>query len=125
MAVVIRNVDEAEQADVQLEGVKGATMAIMVGRDDGAPNFAIRHIVVEAGGHTPQHHHNYEHEVYVISGRGDILLEGERRPIRGGDVIYVPADEEHQFRADADGEGLRFLCAVPVTRNCGEPVPAS
>lgn len=125
MAVVIRNIDEAERSEVQMEGVKGATMAIMVGRGDGAPNFAIRQFVVEPGGHTPQHSHDYEHEVFVVSGAGDILLEGERHPIRGGDVIYVPAEEEHQFRADAGGEGLRFLCAVPVTRNCGEPVPAS
>lgn len=125
MAVVIRNIDEAERSEVRMEGVKGATMAIMVGRGDGAPNFAIRQFVVEPGGHTPRHSHDYEHEVFVVSGEGDILLEGERHPIRGGDVIYVPADEEHQFRSDAGGEGLRFLCAVPVTRNCGEPVPAS
>ena len=42
----------------------------------------------------------------------------------GGDVIYVPADEVHQFRASSD-EALRFLCIVPVTRNCGDPVPGS
>ncbi|MFI4897232.1 MAG: cupin domain-containing protein [Phycisphaerales bacterium JB059] len=125
MAVVIRNIDEAERSEVQMEGVRGATMAVMVGREDGAPNFAVRQFVVEPGGHTPRHSHDYEHEVFVVSGSGDILLEGTRHPIRGGDVIYVPADEEHQFRADGAGEGLRFLCAVPVTRNCGEPVPGS
>jgi quercetin dioxygenase-like cupin family protein len=38
-------------------------------------------------------------------------------------VIYVPADQEHQFVAgDA---GLRFLCLVPVTRNCGDATPGS
>ncbi len=125
MSAVIRNIDEAEQAEIEMEGVRGASMAIMVGRSDGAPNFAIRHICVEPGGHTPQHQHDYEHEVFVISGRGDILLGGERHAIRGGDVIYVPVEEEHQFRADAQGEGLRFLCAVPMTRDCGDPVPAS
>lgn len=125
MAPVIRNIDEVERVDVQMEGVSGATMAIMVGRADGAPNFALRQFVVEPGGHTPRHSHDYEHEVYVVSGRGDVLLEGERRPIRAGDVIYVPAHEEHQFRAHEEGDGLRFLCAVPVTRSCGEPTPAS
>ena len=46
MAVVIRNIDEAERTEVMMDGVKGATMAIMVGRDDGAPIFAARQFVV-------------------------------------------------------------------------------
>ena len=123
MAVIIRNIDSTEQSPVQMEGVRGATMSIMIGRDDGAPNFALRQFSVEPGGHTPQHSHDYEHEVYVVSGAGTVLLEGERHPITAGDVIYVPAEQEHQFRA---GEaGLRFLCAVPVNRDCGDPVPGS
>jgi len=122
--MLIRNIDETPKSEVQMPGVKGATMSIMVGRDDGAPNFALRQFGVAAGGHTPRHSHDYEHEVYVISGTGEVLLDGEYRPIRGGDVIYVPADHEHQFRA-SDDESLRFLCVVPVTRNCGEPVPGS
>ena len=98
-------------------------MAIMVGRADGAPNFALRSFRVEAGGHTPRHSHDYEHEVYVVSGSGTVLLGGERKPIGAGDVVYVPADEEHQFRADE--VGLRFLCLVPVERNCGGDTPGS
>jgi len=58
-----------------------------------------------------------------MSGSGEVLLEGEYRPIRAGDIVYVPADEEHQFRAGPDG--LHFLCLVPVTRNCGDPTPGS
>ncbi|GJM19916.1 MAG: hypothetical protein DHS20C14_21290 [Phycisphaeraceae bacterium] len=122
--MVIRNIDEIPMAPVAMDGVDGASMAIMVGREDGAPNFALRQFRVEAGGHTPLHAHDYEHEVYVVAGSGTAHLTGEDRPIRAGDVLYVPADQEHQFRADT-GEGLRFLCVVPVERNCGGPVPGS
>ncbi|MAY73475.1 MAG: cupin [Phycisphaerae bacterium] len=121
---VIRNIDDTPRSPVQMDGVSGASMAIMVGREDGAPNFALRQFEVEPGGHTPRHSHDYEHEVYVVSGTGEILLEGAYRPIRGGDVIYVPAEEEHQFRASG-ADPLRFLCAVPVSRNCGDPTPGS
>lgn len=122
--MLIRNIDQTSRSPVKMEGVKGATMAVMVGREDGAPNFALRQFEIEPGGNTPRHAHDYEHEVYVVSGEGEVLLEGQYRPVRGGDVIYVPADQEHQFRASAQ-EALRFLCIVPVTRNCGDPVPGS
>lgn len=121
--MVIRNIDDVPTAAPDLPGVSGVEMAVMVGRDDGAPNFALRQFKVDAGGHTPQHSHDYEHEVFVVAGSGDVLLGGKRQRIRSGDVIYVPADHEHQFRAGEDG--LRFLCLVPATRNCGEPTPGS
>ncbi len=121
--MLIRNIDQVPLAPVQMPGTEGATMAVMVGREDGAPNFALRQIRVESGGHTPRHSHDYEHEVFIVSGSGTILLEGSERPLRAGDVVYVPADEEHQFKAS--DQGLRFLCLVPVSRNCGGVTPGS
>ncbi len=98
-------------------------MAMMVGRDDGAPHFSMRQFIVDPGGHSPHHSHDYEHEVYIVEGTGTVLLEGKENPIRQGDVVYVPADEVHQFKAGE--QGLRFLCLVPVDRNCGDPTPGS
>ena len=120
---LIRNLNDAARKPVQMDGVKGVTMAVMVGREHGAPNFALRQFVVEPGGHSPRHSHDYEHEVYVVAGGGTVLLNGREQPIKGGDVVYVPADHEHQFRANPGG--MTFLCLVPVTRNCGDPTPGS
>ncbi|MEL6798050.1 MAG: cupin domain-containing protein [Planctomycetota bacterium] len=120
---MIRNIDREPMQKVEMPGAAGASMAIMVGRADGAPNFALRSFEVEAGGNTPRHSHDYEHEVYIVDGSGTALLHGEERPIGAGDVIYVEADSEHQFRAGDDG--LRFLCVVPVDRNCGDPTPGA
>lgn len=123
MAPLIRNIHEAAAKPVDMPGVQGVRMALMVGREDGAPNFALRSFIVDPHGHSPRHAHDYEHEVYIVQGSGEVLLDGQYRPIRTGDVVYVPADQEHQFRAA--GEGLRFLCLVPVSRNCGDPTPGS
>jgi quercetin dioxygenase-like cupin family protein len=123
VAVVIRNIHDTPVAPVAMAGVEGIRMAVMVGRADGAPNFALRSFIVDPKGHSPRHAHDYEHEVFIVDGSGEVLLEGQFRPIRAGDVVYVPADTEHQFRAgDA---GMRFLCLVPVSRNCGDPTPGS
>lgn len=120
---LIRNINAVEGKPVDMAGVKGVKMSVMVGREDGAPNFALRSFRVEAGGNTPRHSHDYEHEVFIVDGGGKVLLEGEFRSVRSGDVIYVPADQEHQFIAGE--QGLRFLCLVPVTRNCGDATPGS
>ncbi len=121
---VIRNLRDTPRKPVDMAGVKGVTMAVMVGREHGAPNFALRQFVLEPGGHSPHHSHDYEHEVYIVEGSGTVLLNGRQNPIRAGDVVFVPADHEHQFRA-AEGAGMTFLCLVPVTRNCGEVTPGS
>jgi quercetin dioxygenase-like cupin family protein len=120
---LIRNVNSTPTKPVEMQGVKGVRMAIMAGREDGVPNFAMRHFQVEPNGHAPHHSHDYEHEVYVVEGGGTVLLEGKEHPIKAGDVVYVPADEEHQFRAG--DKGMRFLCLVPVSRNCGDATPGS
>ena len=121
--MLIRNINQTPTKPVEMDGVKGVKMAVMVGRGDGAPNFALRHFQVEAGGHSPRHQHDYEHEVFIVSGGGTVLLEGAERPIKQGDVVYVPADSEHQFKAGATG--MNFLCLVPVERNCGEATPGA
>ena len=121
--MLIRNLSDAKRTPVAMDGAKGVDMAVMVGAEDGAPNFALRSLKVEAGGHSPKHAHDYEHEVVIMEGEGQVLLEGEYRPIKPGDIVYVPADQEHQFKAGENG--LHFLCLVPVTRNCGEPTPGS
>lgn len=121
---VIRNINTVPTSPVQMAGVNGAEMAIMVGREHGAPHFALRHFRVTPGGNTPRHSHDYEHEVFIVDGGGTVLLNGSEQTIRAGDVIYVPANQEHQFKADG-AKGLRFLCLVPVTRDCGDPTPGS
>lgn len=121
--MLIRNIRSTPTKPVDMPGVFGVEMAVMVGRDDGAPNFALRHFQVTPGGHSPRHAHDYEHQVFIVEGGGTVLLEGREHPITQGDVVYVPADQEHQFKAGQSG--LRFLCLVPVSRNCGEATPGS
>ena len=99
-------------------------MRVMVGKEDGAPNFAMRHFKVDPGGHTPRHSHDYEHQVVILKGRGEAFDQGEHRPISEGDVLFVGADDEHQFLNTGE-EPLEFLCLVPLHGACGTPVPGS
>ena len=109
---------------MDMPGVEGVTMRLMVGREDGAPNFSMRHFTVEPGGHTPRHEHNYEHEVFIVEGRGRFEHEGELHSIEAGDVLYVEPNCIHQFVNDTD-EPLKFLCLVPGRFDCGAGEMAS
>ena len=72
----VTRIESVESAPVAMEGASGVTKRVMIGPDDGAPNFVMRVFTVEPGGHTPLHSHDSEHEVYVVGGRGAVV-EGE------------------------------------------------
>ncbi len=126
--MLIRRADEMDGRAMEMEGVKDVSMRMMVGRGDGAPNFAMRHFTVEPGGHTPRHAHNYEHEVYVLAGAGRAEHEGDMHEIRSGDVLFIEPNTVHQF-VNTGSEPLSFICMVPVAFDCGDgrtaPTPGS
>jgi quercetin dioxygenase-like cupin family protein len=122
--MIIRSTDPEKCDPLDMEGIKGVSMRVMVGREDGAPNFAMRHFILDPGGFTPHHSHDYEHQVVVLKGRGEAFDAGETREISAGDVILVESDAEHQFRNTGE-EPLQFLCLVPLHGRCGEAVPGS
>jgi quercetin dioxygenase-like cupin family protein len=131
MSMLIRSVQDVPAAPVTMPGASGAAMRLLVGRADGAPTFAMRLFEIAPGGHTPRHAHNYEHEIYVVAGKGQVL--GGRagstiRPITAGDIIFMPPNEEHQLRNTGDAP-LQFICLVPVAFDCGtgacQPTPGS
>jgi quercetin dioxygenase-like cupin family protein len=113
-----RRADEMEATPVAMEGVKDVSMRVMVGRADGAPNFAMRQFTVASGGHTPRHSHNYEHEVYVVAGEGRAECDGAFHDVRAGDVLLVEPNLTHQFVNTGEGP-FEFLCLVPIAFDCG------
>ena len=108
----IRTAEEVEAREMDMEGAAGVRMRMLIGPDDAAPTFNMRMFDVAGGGHTPRHAHDWEHEVYILAGEGAVFAGGEERPISPGQCIYIPPNEEHQFR-NSGAEALRFLCLVP------------
>ncbi|MBU0518543.1 cupin domain-containing protein [bacterium] len=87
-------------------------MAVLIGENEGAPNFYMRKFELEAGGHTPYHTHDWEHVVYILEGSGVLKGKDGGRRLEAGSAVLVAPNEEHQFRAD-DGTPLSFLCSIP------------
>jgi len=99
------------------EGAKGTKIRWIITKDEGAPNFAMRHFEIAPGGHTPHHAHGWEHEVFVLTGRGKVVGPRGAEPLKPGSVVLVPPQEEHHFANDG-AEPLTLLCLVPHPRTC-------
>jgi quercetin dioxygenase-like cupin family protein len=94
------------------EQAKGVDGRVLIGKEDGANNFCMRIFEIEPGGHTPLHTHNWEHEMFIHQGAGEIYCRGEWNPVQSGHVAFVPGSEEHQIR-NSGKELLKVICLVP------------
>lgn len=109
--------NEIEGKRVTDPEAKGVTLRVLMGENVGAPTFTMRHFEIAPGGSTPYHSHPWEHQVYVLAGRGKARRKDGEDEIGPGSFVYVPPDEEHNF-ANAGEEPLTFLCVIPASRLC-------
>lgn len=103
---------EVSAQHVAEEGAEGVQIRWLITKEDGAPNFAMRHFRIDPGGHTPLHSHPWEHEVFILQGTGKVIREGKEVPISEGTFAYVPPGEEHQFRNDGSSQ-MELICLIP------------
>ena len=82
---------------------------------DGAPIYALRVIEVAPGGHTPDHTHPFEHENFIMEGKGRVQIEGEWFEVTVGDIVFVPPNTQHTYVNTGD-EPFKFLCGIPVSK---------
>ena len=94
----------------------GATLRWVIGEKEGAPNFAMRVGELEPGAASPLHTHDWEHEVFVLSGQATVYGGGDEAPLAEGDTVFIPPMEEHRFTNEG-GEVFRFICVIPLLKN--------
>jgi quercetin dioxygenase-like cupin family protein len=108
----ITNLKDIEARKVGDPNVKGVTIRWLISEEEGAPHFAMRLFEIEPGGNTPFHKHQWEHEVFVLNGKGSLVTDAGIFPLSQGDAVLVPGEENHQFKS-ASGEKVAFLCMIP------------
>jgi len=91
---------------------------VLVGPHNSAPNFSMRKFTVGKGGCSPYHTHPWEHEVYVLSGQGEVRFADGSKPVVPGDFALVPPNDEHQF-VNTGEDIFEFLCMVPLNGEDG------
>ena len=110
----VRHFEQVVNNPVKMEGASGCSVRQLIGVPEGAPTFAMRQFEVIPGGYTPRHFHDYEHEVYVLEGNGEVIEGDTPHKLSAGDVILVRPNEVHQFR-NTGSAPMKFLCLIPNT----------
>lgn len=91
---------------------RGVAARVVIGKADGAQNFCMRVFEIAPGGHTPKHTHDWEHEMFVHAGEGEVFGNGQWQKMKAGNAIFIPANEEHQMKNTGPGM-LTVVCLIP------------
>ena len=88
--------------------------------------LALRYSLAHAtlpGGQTSQPHSLKTSEVYyILSGSGEMHIDGETQMVEPGDAVYIPPDAR-QFIYNCGSEPLVFICIVdPAWRQEDETI---
>ncbi len=106
--------------EVNVDGAKNTKIRWLISQKDNAPHFAMRMFEVEPGGFTPYHTHEWEHEAFVLQGKGALVTKDDEKEFKQWDVIFVPPNVTHQFRNTGD-DLMRFLCIIPHPEQLKKP----
>jgi quercetin dioxygenase-like cupin family protein len=110
---VIRAMNATPSAVV--DNSTGASIQVLLGPEDGAPNFITRRFTLEPGGHIPAHRHDsIEHEQVVLEGEMVLGLDNREVVAKAGDCVFIPAGVAHWYE-NRGSEPVCFLCIVPRT----------
>lgn len=108
--MLIRHYRDVPATD-PLPGVK---KQVLIGPDEGAPNFIMRLFEVAPGLTSPDHAHPWEHEVFILDGEGVARsADGKEVPFGAGSALFLPAGEKHCMINRGQGV-LRFICVIPT-----------
>jgi quercetin dioxygenase-like cupin family protein len=88
-------------------GLVGDTYTITVTGEQTAGRFCVLDMHVPPGGGPPPHRHDFEET--LLEGEMEATFRGDRRTVRAGDTVHIPANAPHQFH-NVSSAPVRMLC---------------
>jgi mannose-6-phosphate isomerase-like protein (cupin superfamily) len=83
-----------------------------------APTLSMGLYHLPAGSLDPQSPHTEDEVYYVVSGRAQIQVNGEDRPVQAGSVVFVAAHAPHKFHTiEQDLQVLVFFAPAEYSLN--------
>ena len=98
--------------EVEMEGASNVKVRWLISDKDKAKNFAMRLFEIGTEGNTPNHAHDWEHEVFILEGNGEVKIDEKTFPIKKDTVVFVEPNQKHSFLNTGQGP-LKFLCLIP------------
>ncbi|MBA7639202.1 hypothetical protein ES703_46860 [subsurface metagenome] len=98
-----------------IKELEGVLKRDVIAADDGAPNFCMRFFEIDTGSSTASHLHPWEHEIFILNGKGVVAGEQGSIPITKGSVVFIAPNEPHCI-VNTGNEHLEFICVVPLQK---------
>ena len=108
----VEKIENVKKEKVEMEGGKGIWIQWLISKNI-ADNYAMRLFTVEKDGVIPKHHHPWEHEIYILQGKGIIGAGDEEREVEEGYFAYIPPNIPHWYINTGNGD-WKFLCIIPM-----------
>lgn len=106
---IVRAADTVRKQEVAAGAA--TRVQVLLGPEDGAPNFAMRRFSMGREGGMPLHKNEVEHEQYVLKGRARVGIGDRVFEVQADDVLFIPAGVPHFYKVLE--EPFEFLCIVP------------
>lgn len=93
----------------------GRRTRVLVGVDSPlqAEHYVVGTANVHPGGGVPEHAHETEETYIILSGTGEMIIDGEPVPIKSDDVIYLPPMQRHELKNTGDTEMRTIFVYAP------------
>lgn len=106
-----RRVVAGNERDVEPTARPGREVRHYVGAEENADLLSAGTVVFPAGTESIPHCHEINEEVlYVLSGSGQLVCDGEPQPLEPGSFVFIPPGVTHAVYCDA-GTDIRFFYA--------------
>jgi quercetin dioxygenase-like cupin family protein len=93
----------------------GFELKLLIDKNRGSKSITMINETLKPGAKIPNHRHNVEGAIYVLSGTGYLTIEGENTyKIVPGMALLVAADAYYYLGNDGN-EDLKFITAHPST----------
>ena len=109
---MVGKIKDLKKIEVTSDLAKGASMQVLVSPEQGWDDYVMRMVYVEKEGFTPEHMHPWPHINYVVSGEGELVIDGKANKVKSGSYAFVPENRIHQFR-NVGTTPFQFICIVP------------
>ncbi len=91
----------------------GKKVRWLIPKEIGAQNFEMRYFTITNESQSSEESHPWEHQIYVLSGKGILQSGTTELVVSPGDAIYIAPNEPHCVKNIPD-EILTFICMIPA-----------
>ena len=112
--MLVRNINDAEVMETTYRAHGGAVAQMILDRRN-LKEIGFLAIAKLGPGREIEAHVDPMEEIYfIMSGAGEMRVDGETRPVGPGDAVWIPAGASHALHNNAQGDCIILVVASPA-----------